>query len=208
MSLTRKTIGRLVLVLLAAVAVGAATPWASAQDDDEVILVIENLEGIGRRDRVETPRYRTQVPEQRATGNEWCVITTTYSTAPEWIDELSFQYFALLVRETRGEPPVYSLFRGSVTYMEIASGRNKQSTAFLRPNTLKRYGDVIGVAVEISHEGNVIATESREARGSVAEGQEEWWRNPNLSPRDGYVLNRSETPFAFVNYDRYETIRP
>ncbi len=208
MSLTVKPIGRLAVLLLAAIAVCVFVPRAMAQPDEDLILIIRDLEGIGRRDRVETPRYRTQIPDQRATGNEWCVITTTYDTAPEWIDELTFQYFALLVREERGEPPAYSLFRGAVTYMEIARDRNKQSTAFLRPNTLKRYGTVIGIAVEISHAGDVIATESREARGSVAEGQEEWWRNPNLSPRDGYVLNRSETPFAFVNYDRYETIRP
>ncbi len=208
MSLTVKAIGRSALSLLATIAIWTFASPSQAQQNDDLVLIIQDLEGIGRRDRVETPRYRTQLPELRATANEWCVITTTYDTAPEWIDELTFQYFALLMREARGEPTQYTLFRGSVTYMEIARDRNKQSTVFLRPNTLRRYGDVIGVAVEVSHDGNVVATESRETRGSAADGQEEWWRNPNLTPRDGYILNRSETPFAFVNFDRYETIRP
>ena len=203
-------IPRVAAAALAAMVVRSFVQPATAQrapDDDLLVLVIQSIEGVGRRERVPTPQYRTSIPERRpAVRGEWGRITTKYDTSPEWIDNLIFEYFALLVREERGEPPQYTLFRGTVTYMDIEQGRDKESTAFLRPSTLRRYGEMIGIAVEIRHEGDVVAVESQELRGSVAEGQEEWWRNPNLTPRDGYILNRSETPFAFINYDLYEAI--
>ncbi len=211
MRLSIHALTRVAAVALAAITVSSFITRATAQpdpDDDRLVMIIQSIEGVGRRERVPTPQYRTSIPERRpAVRGEWGRITTKYDTSPEWIDDLTFEYFALLVREERGEPPQYSLFRGTVVYMEIEQGRGKESTAFLRPRTLRRYGEMIGIAVEVSHEGEVVAVESQELRGSVAEGQEEWWRNPNLTPRDGYILNRSETPFALINYDLYESIR-
>lgn len=175
---------------------------------EEPVVTLQRIEGVGPRARVPTPQYRTSVPQGRATAGAWGQIAVVYDTAPEWIDDLTFQYYALLVREVRGEPPEYSLFRGAVTYMDVPRGRGKESTAFLRPNTLLRHGAVIAVAVEVLHQGETIATLSQELRGSVADGREQWWRNPNLTARDGHILNRSQTPFTFVNFDEYETIRP
>ncbi len=191
-----------------ALAMGLFVATEAPGQQEGPVMQITDIEGVGRRALIETPRYRTSAPAGRAVTREWSKIRVTYESYPEWIDELTFEYYALLAREVRGAPTTYELFRGGVTYMDIAQGRNKQSTAFLQPNTLARYGEVIAVAVEVSHEGETVAVVSLEAPQSVAEGVDEWWRNPNLTPRDGRILDRSQTPFAFVNYDQYETIKP
>ena len=33
-----------------------------------------------------------------------------------------------------------------------------------------------------------------------------WWEQ--MTPVDGYVLNRMETPFAMISFDDYEAIKP
>ncbi len=177
-------------------------------DADEPVIVFREISGIGPRAQVATPQYRTSIPQGRVRAGHWGQITVTYNSVPEWLDEISFQYYAFLMREARGADPEYHLVRGAVTYMDIPRGRDKQSTVFLRPNTLERYGRVIGVAVEIIHRGQTIVTESQELPRSVVDGRPEWWRSPNLTARDGHILNRSQTPFAFVNFDEYETIKP
>ena len=33
---------------------------------------------------------------------------------------------------------------------------------------------------------------------------DEWWKNPKLGVKDGYIVNRALTPFAYYSYDDYE----
>jgi len=80
---------------------------------------------------------------------------------------------------------------------------------FLRPCAIQRYGDLIGAAVEIVYNGNVIAFKSEQEKILP----DDWWRNPkvieneSVVPRGGYLLKRSESPFSLVNIDDNEFIK-
>ena len=132
----------------------------------------------------------------------------TYDTYPEWIDELTFQYFALAKRKEEGKRQ-YSLFKTVVRYADIQKGRSHFSTAYLHPKALERYGSLAAVAFEIVHEGKVIAEESDED----VKLPETWWKNPlvtesqEVTVHDGYLLDRSQSPFALINIDDYEFIK-
>lgn len=205
----RRYAGPIMTVIIAAtVGAEAQRPSQRPAAEPEPVLTVRSIQGVGPRARVPTPQYRTSVPQGRTPAGDWGLIAVSYDTTPDWIDELNFQYYALLLLEPRGEAPVYTLLRGAVSYIDIPRGRNKESTVFLRPNTLLRYGLVIAVAVEITQAGETVAVESQELPRSIAEGRPEWWRTPNLAPRDGHILNRAQTPFIYVNFDEFETIKP
>ena len=86
-----------------------------------------------------------------------------------------------------------------MTYVNIQKGKHK-SDMYLHPSTIARYGDVQRVGVVISSQGRVLAMESLPANN------QRWWEQ--LTPLDGYVLNRMQTPFAMIYFDDYEAIKP
>ena len=81
----------------------------------------------------------------------------------------------------------------------------------LHPNTIKRYGDVVAVAVEISTGGTLMDVDSDVDKGVKL--PEKWWQDPNVlnsdsvTVREGYLMNRWQTPFAYVNFDDFEVTR-
>jgi len=177
---------------------------------DKAVLKIRKLEGLGKRSLIGTPEYRTSVSRSSKTPGEWLRVRVTYDTYPEWIDELTFQYYVLTLKTERGKR-AYSLFKARVGYVDIEEGRGHMSTVFLRPSTLKKYGTQAGVAVEISHGGKVVAEESDEE--SSAKLPEDWWKKSNVvesqavTVRNGYLLDRSKSPFALINIDDHEIIK-
>jgi hypothetical protein len=181
---------------------GYVAPAAGAVGGAAIRL--RELTGIGPRSLVRTPIYSASISGGRAAAREWGELTVQFDSDPEWIDELSFQYFALLYSRVNKE---YTLLKGAVTYVDVARGRGHLSSAYIRPNTLLRYGDVVAVAVEVLLKGETVTTVSE---GKMADKQPlpvEWWKNAKLAPKDGYILNRTQTPFAFINVDDYEAIK-
>jgi hypothetical protein len=93
-----------------------------------------------------------------------------------------------------------------VKYIDIEKGREHLSSVYLRPSTLKRYGAVVASAVEISYEGRVVAEKAE----SEIPMLDRWWtkseviENKDVTVRDGYLLDKAQTPFALVNVDDYE----
>jgi hypothetical protein len=127
-----------------------------------------------------------------------------FDTEPEWLDEVVFHFFALLKNR---ETIKFTLLKGSITYVDVARGRSRKGGAYIRPAALARYGDVMGVAVEAVIKGEVVGTLSE---GKLAPGKLlplEWWKKPELVPRDGYVVDRSKTPFALISFDDYEALK-
>ncbi len=187
--------------------VGQPAARSGAEAQPETIR-IRRLDGLGRRARVTTPVYTSSIARTATRPAEWLELRVTYDTAPEWIDELIIEYFVLMthVVERRN---VYSLFRKTVRYMDVEQGRGRQGTAYLLPSALKRFGNVAAVAVEMSHDGRVAAAEFE----NDVQLPERWWRNPlvlesqDLTVREGYLLNRAESPWAYVNIDDYEVIK-
>lgn len=128
---------------------------------------------------------------------EWQQILVEFDTAPDWIDQMDFTFYALVESETSNTG--YLMFRGSIDYVNIERGRH-QSVMYLHPSTVERFGDVERVAVVVRMNGQLIGISGE------PESRQRWWEQ--LSPVDGYLLNRMQTPFAMINYDNYPAIKP
>jgi len=144
-----------------------------------------------------TPVYRTTSPGRTSTrATDWWRVVVEFETRPDWIDELEFIYYVYLKDQSNKNAEV--MFRGGVTYVNIPKGRHL-SDMFLHPSTLERMGRVEQVAVIVKHKGAVVAIESSAQTPN-------WWER--FSPLDGVLLNRAQTPFAFIDFDLFNAIKP
>lgn len=157
---------------------------------------------------VRTPEYRSSSSRAGGLPQEWWCIGVSYDSAPDWIDELTFQYHVLAQTKVDGKK-AFSLYKTRIAYIDIEKGRNHLATAYLRPRTVKRYGEPVAVTVQVYHKGDMVA-EVAEARAKLPQS---WWTesrvidSESLTVRDGYLLNRAQTPFMLVDIDSYETIK-
>ncbi len=194
----------LTVILLSATAMGQdARPAADK-------LRARKLVGLGRKSVVDTPSFSTDVGRGAKNAQEWQAITVSYDTAPEWIDDLLIQFYVLSVTlDPKTRVNLYSLYKTAVRYVDVEQGRGHMATVFLRPAALKRYGDPVAVCAVFTLDGKEVAELSDEQ----ANLPEKWWKNPlvieseNLSTRDGYLLDRSQSPWALINSDDYEVIK-
>lgn len=153
---------------------------------------------ISPNSKVPTPEYKLLTGQVMSQARNWFQVIAEYETAPEWMDDLTFTYY--IVTENKTGASKFTLFRGEVTYVNIQKGKHK-SDMYLHPSTIARYGVVQRVGVVISSQGRVLAMESLPSTGSPR-----WWEQ--LTPQEGYVLNRMQTPFAMIYFDDYEAIKP
>lgn len=147
-------------------------------------------------DKPQTPQYQLLKGQVMARTLDWYRITVAYDTDPDWIDELTFTYYVL----TKGKKGQLSLFKGDVTYVNVAKGKHL-SDMYLHPSTLARYGSADRVAVLVSSKGRMLAMDSNPRSAT------RWWEQFPVPPVEGLVLNRMQTPFAMVNFDDYEAIK-
>ncbi len=129
------------------------------------------------------------------------------SAKPEFLDELTFNYYILLNNKSR-ENPKGTLLTGSVTHIAIPQAKAMNSVMYVSPRTLERFFEgkspttasaaVVDVGVTITKQGQLVAEASWKGRG-------QWWSE--LQQVSGYVLNKSETPFAPLAWDYYEAIK-
>lgn len=138
------------------------------------------------------------IGQNRGTTNErWLEVEVEFSAAPEWTDELTFKYYILF----NGR-----LLTGEVTHVNIPNGLNR-SVMFVLPAAIARFAGnrpllpnmIQNLAVQIVH-GGAVKDELSLVR---APGQ--WFAA--LPPVAGFVLNKNETPFAPLSWDRYAQIK-
>lgn len=172
------------------------------EGDGRLVLKLRELTGTGPRAVLKSPDAGAS---RRSATREWVELGVQYDTQPEWIDEVSLSYFVLL-RHARNNPE-FTLLKGSVTYLDVARGASHLGVAYVRPAALARYGEVAAVAVEVRVKGEVLDTLSI---GRLAAGKplpSDWWKSPNFIPKDGYIVEKSKTPFVLVNFDEYEALK-
>lgn len=126
---------------------------------------------------------------------------------PEFLDELTFNYFILLNNKSR-ENPGGTLLTGTVTHVAIPQAKGLNSVMYVSPRTLERFFEgkipstassaITDVGVTITKQGQTVAEASWKGRG-------QWWSA--LQQVSGYVLNKNDTPFAPLAWDYYEAIK-
>jgi hypothetical protein len=132
------------------------------------------------------------------TSDRWLEVEVEFAAAPEWTDELTFKYYILF----NGR-----LLTGEVTQVNILGGRDNHSVVYVPPSALTRFTGkrpltpslVQNIAVQIVQQGAV------KNELSLLRAPSEWFASlPQIS---GFVLNKNETPFAPLNWDRYGQIK-
>ena len=209
MSLLGRT-SRAGALVAVAVAFTAATAVAQVKAHGAAVagegpgIRIREVTGVGPRALVRTPEYSSSISRGRVAARNWAEITVVFDAELDWTDELTFQYYVLCYDKVKDK---HTLFKGSATYVEVARGKGHMSAMYLRPATLARYGEVAGVAVEAVVQGNVVATDTIGRQGKGGPLPAEWWKIYKDEIKEGALLNRNQTPFAFVNVDDYETLK-
>lgn len=130
--------------------------------------------------------------------DHWLEVEAEFTAAPEFSDELTFKYFILV----NGK-----LLTGEVTHINVPAGRERRSVMYVTPGALARVmnnrpvtiASVQNIAVQIVQQGAV------RDELSLMRAAAQWYKViPALS---GLVLNKNETPFAPLYWDRYEQIK-
>lgn len=145
---------------------------------------------------VKTPEFNlTSGPIKRSKPAQWLEVEVEYETKPEEIDDLTFKFTILFEKK---------LLDGEVTYVNIPKGRDHYAVMYVSPHSIEKLtggkpltaGSIENVWVELSKSGQVLD------RASFRPGA-----MPNAQHTAGMVLNKDETPFAPLFYDRYEAIK-
>ena len=188
-------LSRLIPAITVAIFMGAPglAPEATAQQGASKVLRIKDIDSR----KMPTPEYKVDRGQlQSRKVKQWFQISCDYDTAPDWIDEANFTYYALLKGKDSKNP--WSLLRGQLSYVNVERGKH-ESVVYLHPSTLARMGSVERVAVLIYVRGQLVGIESKPT------SNERWWEQ--AQPKDGFILSRMETPFAMLSFDNYESLK-
>lgn len=183
------------LTLLIALLFGAATA-AIAQGPVSVGPNDVRIDNISPS-IVKTPEYNLSGggPQKRSRNKEWLEVEVEFSTAAEQIDELTFKYYIGFGG---------TLLVGDVTHVNILKGKGNFSVAYVAPATMTRLLEgktltnaaIQNVWVQVSRQGQVLAEKALRPQPL-----------PNLPQVTGFVLNKTQTPFAPLYWDRYEELK-
>jgi hypothetical protein len=133
---------------------------------------------------------------KRYKNREWLEIEVEYATTPEEIDELTFKFTVEVESK---------LLDGETTYILIPKEREHYGVVYVAPRTLEKLtggkpltnASIQNVWVTVTHSGQVLGETSFKPD-----------KQPNLPHIPNLVLNKDQTPFAPLYYDRYEVLKP
>ncbi len=189
--------------------VAERTPEDVAPTD---MLRVRSFRGVGPRAIVQTPVFNTTADRGVRSPQDWQRLLLEFDVQVPWIDEMNVQFFVLsMIRDPDTDDNLYSLFRRNVRFVDIQGGRDgrRRVDAFLRPAALHRFGRVVAAAAVVTIAGEVVS----EQEDTAIDLPEAWWESPRVldnpvtTIRDGYLLDRTETPWAVINYDDAEFVR-
>ena len=194
------------VLLFVDAAFAQARPAARAASP-RAALRIKDMAKPGRASLVASPDIDGKVKSpghiSRGQGWKWALLEVKYETAPEWIDEATFTFYVLCQDAKTKE---YHFFQTAVSYLDLAKGEHF-AAALLPPNAVSRYGEPISYGVEITIDGEKVASQS------AGIGGEDWWTvsldrlGDRVKRHSGYLKDRSQTPFGVTHIDEYEAVR-
>ena len=150
---------------------------------------------------VRTPEYSLVGGETKRFGKneQWLEIEVQFLSKVDFTDELTFKYYVALGGK---------LLAGEVTHINIPKGRELYSVMYVSPRSIARLlenhaassASLENIGIQILNKGQLVAERSFKEVGAP-----EWWQQMQQIP--GMVLNKLETPFAPLYWDRYEAIK-
>ena len=151
---------------------------------------------------VNTPEYQagSMIHQEPNPAGKWLEVEVQFESKVDLTDELTIKYYVLINN---------ILVTGDVTHVDVPKGRELYSVMYMSPRTLTRLlanrtatPDVIGdIGVQILVKGQAVAELS--TKTGYAQG---WWAS--MQQTAGLLVNKNQTPFAPLYWDRYEAIKP
>jgi hypothetical protein len=188
----RFTRGAVVAVLLLLWS-SAAVAQTSRGPEFQVTRITKNL--------ITPPEYTYTGAQQYPVNqrDRWLEVEVEFAAAPDFTEELTLKYFILVTGK---------LLTGEVTHVNVLAGRENRSVVYVSPRALARVlgsraltpNTVQNIAVQIVQQGTVKSELSQDR------AQPQWFAS--MQAVAGSVLNKNETPFAPLYWDRYEQIKP
>ena len=148
---------------------------------------------------VKTPEYQvTGGQNKRYKIGTWLEFEIEFETKPEEIDELTFTFTALIEGK---------LLTGEVSYVNVAKGKDHFAVMYLSPKSIEKLtggktlspAGIQNVWVKVERQGMQLDPQIASHKPGAI---------PNAAKLSGLLLNKSQTPFAPLYYDRYEEIKP
>jgi hypothetical protein len=146
-----------------------------------------------------TPEIQTQGGEiKKNTPGTWAEIEVDFAaSAPA--AEVKIKYFVVVGGQ---------LLVGEVTHLNVSAGRNLYSVMYVAPRTLSAL--LRGQPPNVNSIQNVYIQIMKPDGSGVA--AEKYLKGPfpaaNMKPGPGELLNKPQTPFANLWWDRYEMVKP
>jgi hypothetical protein len=142
-------------------------------------------------------------PGVRWTPQKWVRMEVTFDAVPDLTDELQFNYYVLIADR---------LLVGHVNHVNITKGTGLHSVMYLSPKSIVRIMQKKQVNMTTLPIAQVTVTISKPgvaaplAAGNYKPGGHgEWWNT--MKQEEGFLANKSETPFAPLNWDYYEAVK-
>ena len=186
-----RTIGPIIAWFFSLAAQGSAQS-VRAPNEFQLTKITKNL--------ITAPQFAYTGAEQFPADqrDRWLEVEVEFTSTPDFSDEITFKYF-ILINGT--------ILTGEVTHANILAGRDLHSVMYVPPRALARFvgnrplapNAVQNIAVQIV-QGGAVKSEL-----SLMRAPAQWYTS--VKGTAGFVLNKNETPFAPLYWDRYEQIR-
>ena len=153
---------------------------------------------------------------------QWIEVEVTFDRIPspkavsKFAEELTFNYFILLKNQLSTTEKKPTMLTGSVTHVSIPDGKDLHSSIYISPRTIARMFDgkapftvaqaVVDAGVTVTGKEGLLAAFAWKTQ--VTKEGKGWWDNTMYSPTPGFLLNKNETPFAPLEWDFFEAIKP
>lgn len=153
------------------------------------------------RNLISSPSYsftgaQQFLPNQR---DRWLEVEVEFSAFTPFTPEVTFRYYILVGGK---------LLTGEVTHVNISAGKELRSVMYVPPRALDyvlsnrplAISSVENIAVQVLEQGAV------KDEMSLQRARAQWYSTLQAVPN--LVLNKNETPFAPLYWDRYAQIKP
>jgi len=151
---------------------------------------------------IQTPIFQYQGDQRQNPYQigKWLEIEVQFESAAEYTDEITVRYFVMINK---------AVLSGEVTHVNVAKGRELYSVMYVPPQTMLRLlvgrpvtiNSVDGVGVQLVVKGQIVYEMNNRPDFAA-----QWWQSLQQTP--GLMLNKNETPFAPLYWDRYQQIKP
>jgi hypothetical protein len=106
------------------------------------------------------------------------------------------------------------LIEGEVTHVDVPKGRDRHSVIYLPPKTLNKLSEgkpftphnILAVWVEVFAGGELVGGKFKSSVGITSEAVAK--EKDSIPKATDLFLNKSQTPFASLSWDYYESIKP